>query len=201
MADRHPDYRVEKRGGKAGARKSITFSKRSDEQRCGWIVIAGEDSDFLQATVCWTVQGDSLDDLDYEYAEDASAARGWLHLTDEQLVDDDLPPDGDRLLGLGDPPLALQQAAIAAWRTTDIFTRERQLLVQQVRKKNPAVTDEEIEAEQQRCNRATFQGWLAIEMALKLDEEQLRQVADVLLNKIFYLLDKYALPFLKTKVQ
>ncbi len=139
--------------------------------------------------------------MEYEYAEVISARRGWMHLMDEELIGDDIPGDGDNTLALGTPPLTLQQAAFDAWQNNDFYARERPLLGQQMRKKNPLVTDSEIEAELERSNRATFQcDWLAIERAIKFNEELLRQLTDGLLKKYFYLLEKYALPFLESKL-
>jgi hypothetical protein len=200
MSTEHTDFSLLKKGGKKGARKNITFVKRRDENRCVWIKITGDNSETLLVIIYWAQRGDSFDDLNNLSEEEANATRGWIQLMDSELIDDDLPFDGGRLLYLGDPPLEIVQAAIAEWHKTDIFTRERQLLALQMKKKNPAVTDEEIDAEQYRCHLISFQSWSAIEMALKLNEEQLKQVTDGLLRKIQYHLDKHALPFLETKL-
>jgi hypothetical protein len=136
----------------------------------------------------------------WDGSKDSVPLTGGLQLTEKSLVGDDLPLDGRRLLVVEDPPVEVQDFAIGEWKKTEIYRKSRELLVQQMRRKNPSVSEQEIEAEQQRGSRVAFKTWGYIERAIELDEKLLSDTADPLLKKIFYLLEKYGLPFLDKRI-
>ena len=49
--------------------------------------------------------------------------------------------------------------------------------------------------------KVTYTIWKAIDEVMILSEQDLSQASDLLLKKIFYLVEKYAVPFLEMKLR
>jgi hypothetical protein len=75
------------------------------------------------------------------------------------------------------------------------------MLARQMQKKNPMVSDDEIDAEDMKGIRVTFTTWTAIGEVMEFNDQELSEIAGPLLKKIFYLIEKYAIPFLEEKTK
>jgi hypothetical protein len=102
MSDHNPDYLLVKQKSRSvTSSKHLVFCNRINDKHSAWILIGGESSSsFLWALIYWTTEGDSIEDLDNISTSEIIDSKGCMQLTDEQLVGDDLPWDGARLLGL-----------------------------------------------------------------------------------------------------
>ncbi len=203
MAIHYPDYLPVKLKLKKGAfvTRSVFSKSVGDKCRVSILLEGDQSNSYLWALIYWTADGDSIADLDELGSEEILDSKGWMQLTDERLVADDLPFDDRRLLIVEEPSLELQSTAIAEWKKTEIYSKSRELLAKQMRKKNPLVTDEEIDAEDMKGIKVTYTLWQAIDEVLILSEQDLSHASDFLLKKIFYLIEKYAIPFLEIKLR
>lgn len=137
MAIHYPDYLPVKLKLKKGAfvTRSVFSKSVGDKCRVSILLEGDQSNSYLWALIYWTADGDSIEDLDELGSEEIFDSKGWMQLTDERLVADDLPFDGRRLLIVEEPSLELQSTAIAEWKKTEIYSKSRELLAKQMRKK------------------------------------------------------------------
>jgi len=179
------------------------YSKEVDTFRRAWIAIGGtaDDSSFT-TELYWTTEGvpwDEVQGWDWRRSPAIPKSGGRLQLTDEPLVGDDLF-DGSRLIEVRDPPIALQDEAIRAASTTDLYRRVREMTITDMRRANPAVTMDEIEKLLARADRIEFGLWGSIAKAIEIPDHELDRAIEPALNKVFHLLDTYGFSFLEKRL-
>ena len=177
------------------------FTKKGGNGRQAWIVLGGTSSEsYITAVLYWTTEGTAWEDL-----------RGWdprihpnipktggLQLVDEALVGTDLI-DGSRLLEVSDPSLDLQRLAIAQSRDIELYQRVRQRTIADLRAKK-TLSEAEIEEYLNRADQLQFSTWEGIEKVMNIPDSCLETALSPVEGKIFYLIEKYGVPFLEHRM-
>jgi len=200
----HPEYKKAKLSlGHTGFSGCNVYLKELDAARKAWIVIGGSaSSSSLTAVLYWTTEGvawDALGEWDTR-KQKTPPPTGGVQLTEEPVVGNDLPLDGRRLLLVEEPPRALLDAAFDAYSRSELFQKVRAMTAKEMRQKNPAVSEREIDAAHLGESRRAFTTWWDVERNLTLDDAVLSPVLSPLLEKVVYLFETYGIPFLEARL-
>lgn len=188
---------------KSKSPKRIVFERVLDEKRRMWFEIEADEHSSFHVFVYWTKEGKPASDVERDFFEGPIEHRcsGCIELADERLVGDDLPVDGERMFYIAEPPVEIQQEALAEWHKTSIYAKSREMLKKQMQRKNPAVSDAEVDEEQAKGDRVLFGLWQSIEENILISDAVLKASIGPLVEKIEYLFERYAIPTLDSLLQ
>lgn len=196
IATNYPSFKKLKTKSKSP--KRIVFERVWDERHRAWVEIEADEHSSFNVFVYWTKEGKSIAEVERDFFTDAISTRlsGCIELSDKRLVGDDLPIDKNRIFYIAEPPLEIQLQALAEWQKSSIYAKSWEMLKKQMQRKNPGVSNAEVDEEQAKGDRVLFGLWQSIEENISISDDILKRSVGPLVSKIQYLCEKYAFPTL-----